>query len=88
MKGGNVVVGERNGNPFIRRGTNSRPGQFVDRVGFCVVYHSADDLSELQQTLYTANFVFVFKTNVPNEHIPFNPLGLAITYSREDEAFK
>jgi type IV secretory pathway component VirB8 len=42
----------------------------------------------LKRTLYTANFVFVFKTNVPNELIPINPLGLAITYVLEDEAFK
>ena len=46
------------------------------------------DHSELKRTLYTANFVFLFKTNVPNELIPINPLGLAITYFREDEAFK
>jgi hypothetical protein len=31
--------------------------------------------------------VFVFKSNAPNELIPINPLGLAITYFREDEAF-
>lgn len=53
-----------------------------------MVYYSAADHSELKRTLYTANFVFVFKANVPNELIPINPLGLAITYFREDEAFK
>ena len=44
--------------------------------------------SEIKRDLYTANFVFVFKSNVPNELIPINPLGLAITYFREDQAFK
>lgn len=58
------------------------------RVDFYMVYYSPADHSELKRTLYTANFVFVFKTNVPNELIPINPLGLAITYFREDEAFK
>lgn len=58
------------------------------RVDFEMVYYSPADHSELKRTLYTANFVFVFKTNVPNELIPINPLGLAITYFREDEAFK
>ena len=53
-----------------------------------MVYYSAADHSEMKRDLYTANFVFVFKTNVPNELIPINPLGLAITYFREDEAFK
>jgi len=53
-----------------------------------MVYYSAADHAELKRDLYTANFVFVFKTKVPNELIPINPLGLAITYFREDEAFK
>jgi type IV secretory pathway TrbF-like protein len=61
---------------------------FKARVDFYMVYYSAADRSELKRTLYTANFVFVFKSNVPNELIPINPLGLAITYFREDEAFK
>jgi type IV secretion system protein VirB5 len=58
------------------------------RVDFEMVYYSSADHSELKRTLYTANFVFVFKSSVPNELIPINPLGLAITYFREDEAFK
>ena len=53
-----------------------------------MVHYSAADHSELKQVLYTANLVFVFKGTVPNELIPINPLGLAITYFREDEAFK
>ncbi len=53
-----------------------------------VVYYSPADHSEIKRVLYTANFVFVFKSQVPNELIPINPLGLAITYFREDEAFK
>jgi len=58
------------------------------RVDFYMVYYSAADHAELKRDLYTANFVFVFKNKVPNELIPINPLGLAITYFREDEAFK
>ena len=58
------------------------------RVDFCMVYYSPADHSELKRTLYAANFVFVFNSNVPNQLIPINPLGLAITYFREDEAFK
>ncbi len=61
---------------------------FKARVDFYMVYYSPADHSELTRKLYTANFVFVFKTNVPNELIPINPLGLAITYFREDQAFK
>jgi type IV secretory pathway TrbF-like protein len=58
------------------------------RVDFYMVYYSPSDHSEIKRDLYTANFVFVFKSNVPNELIPINPLGLAITYFREDQAFK
>lgn len=57
-------------------------------VDFYLVYYSPADHSELKRDLYTASFVFVFKSQVPNEWIPINPLGLTITYFREDQAFK
>src|SRR5467141_1332917 len=61
---------------------------FRARVDFYMVYYSPADHSELKRDLYTANFVFLFKSQVPNELIPINPLGLSITYFREDQAFK
>jgi type IV secretory pathway TrbF-like protein len=61
---------------------------FRARVDFYLVYYSPADHSELKRDLYTANFVFVFKSQVPNELIPINPLGLSVTYFREDQAFK
>ena len=61
---------------------------FRARVDFYMVYYSPADHTELKRDLYTANFVFVFKSQVPNELIPINPLGMTITYFREDEAFK
>jgi type IV secretory pathway TrbF-like protein len=61
---------------------------FKARVDFYLVYYSPVDHSEIKRDLYTANFVFVFKSKVPNDLIPINPLGLAITYFREDQAFK
>jgi len=61
---------------------------FKARVDFYMVYYSAADHSKIRRDLYTANFVFVFKSKVPNELIPINPLGIAITYFREDQAFK
>jgi type IV secretion system protein VirB5 len=65
-----------------------RTPPFRARVDFYLVYYSPADHSELKRDLYTANFVFLFKNRVPNELIPINPLGLTITYFREDEAFK
>jgi type IV secretory pathway component VirB8 len=57
------------------------------RVDFYMVYYSAADRSEIKRVLYTANFIFFFKSKVPNDLIPINPLGMAISYFREDEAF-
>lgn len=56
-------------------------------VDFYRVEYAPADHSILKKTLYTASFVFIFKDRVPNELIPINPLGLTITYFREDQAF-
>jgi type IV secretory pathway TrbF-like protein len=67
---------------------NMQTPPFKARVDFYLVYYSPADHSEIKRDLYTANFVFLFKSKVPNELIPINPLGIAITYFREDQAFK
>lgn len=46
------------------------------------------DGAELKREKYSAHFVFVVKDRVPNVMIPVNPLGLTITYFREDQAFQ
>lgn len=56
-------------------------------VDFYMVQYSPVDHSVLKKTLCTASFVFEFRQNVPNQLIPINPLGLTITYFRQDEAF-
>ena len=56
-------------------------------VDFYRVEYAPADHSLLSRTLWTANFVFLFKDRVPNELIPVNPLGMTITYFREDQAF-
>jgi type IV secretory pathway TrbF-like protein len=58
------------------------------RVDFYMVYYSPADHSEWKRDLYTANFVFLFQPRVPNQLIPINPLGMTISYFREDQAFK
>jgi type IV secretory pathway TrbF-like protein len=57
-------------------------------VDFYLIQYSPVDHSVLKKTLYTATFVFMFRNQVPSQLIPINPLGLTITYFREDEAFK
>jgi hypothetical protein len=70
---------------FLRNVSHRFTGSGSD---FYMVYYSPVDHSEIKRDLYTANFVFVFKAKVSNELIPINPLGVAITYFREDQAFK
>jgi len=56
-------------------------------VDFEKVFYGADR-RELRREKYVAHIVFMVRDRVPNAMIPFNPLGLAITYFREDQAFK
>lgn len=42
---------------------------------------------ESRREKYIANFLFIVRDRVPNNLIPVNPLGLTITYFREDQAF-
>lgn len=56
-------------------------------VDFFEIEYSPSDHSVVKRTLYTASFLFSFRDHVPNAEILTNPLGLTITYFREDEAF-
>jgi hypothetical protein len=51
------------------------------------VFRAAGDGRELKREKYTAHFVFTLLDRVPNNFIEVNPLGLVITYFREDQAF-
>jgi type IV secretory pathway TrbF-like protein len=57
-------------------------------VDFEKIYYAASDHTETKREKYVANFVFLVKDHVPNAMIPINPLGLTITYFREDQAFQ
>jgi type IV secretory pathway TrbF-like protein len=56
-------------------------------VDFFEVEYAPSDHSVTKRTLYTASFLFSFRDRVSNDEILTNPLGLTITYFREDEAF-
>ena len=58
------------------------------KVDINKLYLSRTDRSLIRQELSTVSFVYVFKEKVENQLIPINPLGLTITYFREDQAFK
>ena len=57
-------------------------------VEFEKIYYSAADHRETRREPNIANFVFVIKQPVANALIPVNPLGITITYFREDQAFQ
>lgn len=57
-------------------------------VDFEKIYYAAADRRETHREKYVASFVFVVRDRVPNAWIPVNPLGLTITYFREDQAFQ
>jgi len=56
-------------------------------VDFFEIEYSPADHSVKKRTLYTASMLFAFRDQVSNQDILVNPLGLAISYFREDQAF-
>jgi type IV secretory pathway TrbF-like protein len=57
------------------------------RVEFTKVFTNTTG-TETKRENWAAEFLFRFNPNVPNSLIPHNPLGLAITYFRQDQAFR
>jgi len=64
-----------------------RQAPYRATVEFDKVYLSPATRTELKRDSYVAHVVFVLKDQVDNARIPVNPLGLTITYFREDQAF-
>lgn len=52
------------------------------------IYYNQSDRTETKRERYIGNFVFTVREHVSNAFIPVNPLGLTITYFREDQAFQ
>jgi type IV secretion system protein VirB5 len=65
-----------------------RTPPFKAAVEFEKISYASADHHEIGRQRYIAHFVFVVKDQVPNTFIPVNPLGLTITYFREDQAFE
>ena len=57
-------------------------------VEFEKVYYASSDHQESRRERYVSSFVFTIQQPVANALIPVNPLGLTITYFREDQAFQ
>jgi type IV secretory pathway TrbF-like protein len=61
---------------------------FKASVQFEKVFLAAADRRELRRERYIAQFAFITLETVPNSFITINPLGLVVTYFREDQAFE
>jgi type IV secretory pathway TrbF-like protein len=57
-------------------------------VDFEKAYYTSADHIMTERQRYVGHFVFSVMDRVPNSLIPVNPLGLIITYFREDQAFQ
>ncbi len=66
--------------------TDLRKPPYLAQVDIEKVYRDRDG-SELKREKYIASIAFSFTSEVPNSLIPVNPLGLMVTYLREDQAF-
>jgi type IV secretory pathway TrbF-like protein len=64
-----------------------RTAPYRAAVDFEKVYYASDH-TETKREKFIAHFVFIVKDHVPNTFVPVNPLGLTITYFREDQAFQ
>ena len=64
-----------------------RQAPYRATIEFDKVYLSPATRTELKRDTYVTHVVFVLKDQVDNARIPINPLGLTITYFREDQAF-
>ena len=64
-----------------------RQAPYRAHVEFEKVFRSPGDQQEQRRERWTANIVYGFRDEVPNQMLLTNPLGLVISYVHEDQAF-
>jgi len=65
-----------------------RKAPYRATVDYEKVFYQPSTRQEIRRERYVGNFVFTVKDHVANPMVPVNPLGLTITYFREDQAFQ
>lgn len=65
-----------------------RQSPYRARIEFTKIFYSVPDHHEIRRELWTTNVVYLFRDQVPSNMLSINPLGLTLTYFREDQAFK
>lgn len=66
---------------------DTRQVPYRAHVEFEKVFHALGDQQEARRERWTANLIYSFRDEVPNEMLLTNPLGLVISYVHEDQAF-
>lgn len=66
---------------------DTRQAPYRAHVEFEKVFRSPGNQQEQRRERWTANVVYGFRDEVPNEMLLTNPLGLVISYVHEDQAF-
>ena len=64
-----------------------RQSPYRAHIEFEKVFRSLGDQQEQRRERWTANVVYDFRDEVPNQMLLTNPLGLVISYVHEDQAF-
>lgn len=68
--------------------TESKTPPYRAAIDYAKIYYTPGTREERRRETYIAQVEFIFREAVPAELIPVNPLGLTITYIREDQAFR
>lgn len=58
------------------------------QIQFEKIFRSPIDQQEQRRERWTANVIYSFRDEVPNQMLLTNPLGLVISYVHEDQAFE
>lgn len=66
---------------------DTRQAPYRAHIEFEKVMYSPVDQQEQGHERWTANVIFSFRDEVPNQMLLTNPLGLVISYVHEDQAF-
>jgi type IV secretory pathway TrbF-like protein len=64
-----------------------RQAPYRAHIEFEKVFHSPGGQEEQRRERWTANVVYGFRDEVPNQMLLTNPLGLVVSYVHEDQAF-
>ena len=86
----NVIVGSEDEVEVVVRNIiihDIRTAPYRATVDYEKVYRPAYSNAESKREKYVGSVVFALRDEVPNNMIPINPLGIMITYFREDQAF-